>query len=87
MFMNWAPLLQTLAGVVIGGLIAFGSAHLLERRRERTARANQLRTAYSRWLALHDMSSLDLELLTDLTDELPYRDEPYLVPVQGHLSH
>lgn len=83
--MNTAQLFQTLLAVALGGVIGFASSYLVERRREATARRTQLRSAYSRWLALHATTSLDLELLTQLTREMSYRDSGFLALIADEL--
>jgi hypothetical protein len=84
--MNVAQLFQTLLAVALGGLIGFASSYLVEKRREATARRTQLRSAYSRWLALHATTSLDLELLTQLTREMSYRDSVFLELIAQELQ-
>jgi hypothetical protein len=84
--MDWSTLIQTLLAAATGAAMALGSAYLLEWRREARARAIELRTAYSRWLATHSTLTLNLELLSQLTDTLADDDEGILELISAHLN-
>jgi uncharacterized protein involved in exopolysaccharide biosynthesis len=84
--MNWLALLQTLVSVTLGGMIGLGTAFFMERRRETTAHSNQLRQAYSRWLALQTVTSLDLELLAQLTEQMSERASSFLEVIADDLK-
>jgi gas vesicle protein len=84
--MNWPALFQALTAVALGGIIGFATAFFVERQRQATARSNQLRQAYSRWLALQTMTSLDLELLAQLTEQISERESSFLEVITDDLK-
>lgn len=75
-----------LAFLLAGALVTLASSVLLERHREKVARANRLRDAYAKWLALLNGAVVDFEELFTLAERAPQYDIAFLQRLEDRIN-
>lgn len=68
---------MTITPILLGALLGFLAAHLLEDRREQTARTNQLRNSKARWRAQHIVLGTEFDLLVSFIEQPALEDPTY----------